>query len=63
MAIALVKKNGAYYEVIDENGYVLFSSWVNDGLHGYTSSTVTFKNGPYLETYNAEGELINKDWA
>lgn len=58
MAIALVKKNGAYYEVIDENGYVVFS-WVKDGLHGYTSSTVTFKNGAYLETYNAEGELIN----
>ena len=40
------------------DNYVVFS-WVKDGLHGYTSSTVTFKNGAYLETYNAEGELIN----
>lgn len=58
MAIALVKKNGAYYEVIDENGYVLFST-MKDGLYGYTNSTVTFKNGAYLETYNTEGYVIN----
>jgi len=55
-------QDGPFIYVYDENGYSLFSlrtrGGPNDGLKGYTSSTVTIRDGSFIHIYNARGECI-----
>lgn len=63
MAIATAVKRGAFVYVYDEkNRQVLTLSAGNkpeDGLTGYTSSTVSVRRGGFIYTYNEKGGQIS----
>jgi len=57
-------QKGSMVYVYDEKGRLLFtkpaglSSRPNDGLHGYTSNTLSIRIGPNIHIYNDKGILI-----
>jgi len=55
-------QDGPFIYVYDENGYSLFSlrtrGGPNDGLKGYTSSTVTIQDGSFIYVYDARKRCI-----
>jgi hypothetical protein len=61
MPIATAVQRGAYVHVYDERGVEICSIPSNNGLVGYTSTTVTVKgNGGYNLIYNDKGQQISQ---
>ena len=53
MAIAMAQETGNNVRVYDENNRILFT--IHGELHGYTSNTVTIKQGNILRMYDEKG--------
>ncbi|MGC8522890.1 MAG: hypothetical protein ACP5M5_01240 [Acidibrevibacterium sp.] len=62
MAIGNAVQRGTIVQVYDEKNRPIFilpaGSGANDGLRGYTGSTINIKRGPYIYTYDAKGRQI-----
>jgi hypothetical protein len=63
MSIATAVKRGGYVYVYDEKGRTLTvisaGNRPEDGLTGYTSTTVSVRRGGYIYTYNEKGGQIS----
>jgi hypothetical protein len=63
MAIGTAIKRGTFVYVYDEKGRQLFSIGAGyrpeDGLTGYTSTTVSVRRGGFIYTYNEKGQQIS----
>jgi hypothetical protein len=59
MAIGNAIQRGSYVHIYDETGRQLSvvgaGSGLNDGLVGYTSSTVSVRRGSYIYIYDEKG--------
>ena len=59
MAIGNAVQKGAFVYIYDEKGHQTASISVgndkNDGLRGYTSSTVNVQRGTFIYTYDDKG--------
>ena len=62
MAIGRAIERGSLIQVFDEHGHTLFSkargNGRNDGLLGFTNSTVTARYGSTIFTYDEHGMTI-----
>lgn len=62
MAIANAIPKGSSVYVYDEHGRQIFSissgTGPNNGLHGFTSSTVSVRRGSSIYTYDEQGRQI-----
>lgn len=62
MAIGNAIEKGPLVYVYDEKGHQIFTkaagSGPNDGLKGYTSSTVNIRKGPLIYTYDEKGRQV-----
>jgi hypothetical protein len=62
MAIATVVQRGNLIQALNEKGQTLFirpaGSGPNDGLKGYTSTTVTIQIGTIVYTINERGHTL-----
>ena len=62
MAIGNVLEKRSFVYVYDERGRqtasILVGSQPEDGLKGYTSTTVNVQKGSYIYTYNEHGSKI-----
>ena len=58
MTIANVIEKGLLLHVFDERGRLLFAKAKGDGLQGYTSTTVSIRQGPFIFTYDEKGRLV-----
>lgn len=62
MAIGNVVQNGSFVYVYDEKGEVLASihagNGPEDGLKGYTSTTVNVRRGSFIFTHNEKGNVL-----
>jgi hypothetical protein len=62
MAIGSAMERGSFIFAYDEHGHVLFSKAIgngaDDGLIGFTGSTVTVRLGSIIYTYGADGTTI-----
>lgn len=62
MAIATVVQRGSVIYVYDEKGHTLFvrgvGSGPNNGLKGYTNTTVTIQLGNVVQTINERGRTL-----
>jgi len=62
MAIANVVERGAFIYVYDASGTTLCmlqsGSGPNEGLKGYTSSTVNIRRGAFIFTYDEKGRQL-----
>ena len=62
MAIGSAIERGSLICVYDEQGHTLFSkargNGPDDGLMGFTSSTVTVRFGSIIYTYGERGETV-----
>ena len=62
MAIGSAIERGSLIQVFDERGRTLFSkargAGPEDGLLGFTSSTVTVRFGSVIHTYDEKGMTI-----
>lgn len=58
MTIAMAVQRGNNALVYDETGKILCSIGSVDALMGWTSSTVTIRNGNTMRTYNEKGQII-----
>ena len=62
MAIGNAVQRGAFVYIYDEKGRQIGSvpggSGPNDGLKGYTSSTVNVRRGNFIYTHNEKGRQI-----
>ena len=60
MAIANAVQRGSFVYVYNEKNQQIFSqsagSGPNDGLKGYTSSSVNIQRGSFIYTYNEKGQ-------
>jgi len=67
MAIGNVIQKGSFVFVYDEKGRQLCSipagSGPQDGLQGYTSSTVNVRHGNFIFTYNEKGWQLSSTLA
>jgi hypothetical protein len=63
MPIATAVKRGSFVYVYDEKGRQILSlsagSKPEDGLTGYTSTTVSVRRGGFIYTYNEKGQQIS----
>ncbi len=63
MAIGNAVQRGSFIYVYDEKGVTLCTlpagSGSNDGLKGYTSSTVNVHRGGWIYSYNEKGMQIS----
>jgi len=59
MAIATAVQRGSFIYVYDEKNHVLTTIPARDGLHGYTSGTVSVKGGSFIFNYDERGHLIS----
>ena len=63
MAIGNAVEKGSLVYVYDEKGRQLFSkskgTQPNDGLKGYTSSTVNIRHGSLIYTYDEKGRQLS----
>ena len=63
MAIGNAIQKGSFVYIYDEKGNQLASLHVGsgpqDGLTGYTSSTVNVRRGSFIYTYNEKGNQIS----
>jgi hypothetical protein len=63
MAIGNAVQHGNYVFIYDEKGgqtsVVSAGTEPQDGLKGYTSSTVNVRNGNYIFSYNEKGSQIS----
>ncbi len=61
MAIGSVQQRGEFVYVFDQQGRRLFTlsagNEPNDGLLGYTSSSITIRRGYFIYVHNADGSL------
>jgi len=59
MPIANAVQRGSFVYVYNEKGHTMFTqgagSGPNDGLKGYTSSSVNIQRGAFIYTYNEKG--------
>ena len=55
--IASVKQEGSMLRIYDENGTCKTTLSAQDGLVGYTSSTVSVKQGSCTRIYDEDGNL------
>lgn len=66
MAIGYAIQNGTFIYIHDEKGIRLRSiqtgNGPNDGLKGYTSTTVNIQNGVYIYTYDEKGSRIKSTY-
>jgi hypothetical protein len=62
MSIGSAVQKGSFVCVYDEKGRPLCSvaagNGKDDGLKGYTSSTVSIRMGSFILTYNEKGRLV-----
>jgi hypothetical protein len=62
MAIGSAIERGSLIQVFDEHGMTLFSkargNGTNDGLIGFTGSTVTIRFGSVITTFDEHGMTI-----
>ena len=62
MAIATVVQRGNMIQALNERGQTLFirpvGSGTNDGLKGYTSTTVTIQTGTIVYTLDERGRTL-----
>ncbi len=70
MAIGSVVQNGAFINVYDEKGHQIatiqggpLTGAKNDGLVGYTSSTVNVRIGSFIKTYDEKGHELSSIFA
>ncbi|MFO0417002.1 MAG: hypothetical protein ACK5Y6_06915 [Pseudomonadota bacterium] len=60
MSIANAVQRGPWIYVYDEKNQQIFTkpagSGPNDGLKGYTNSSVNIQNGSWIYTYNQKGQ-------
>ena len=63
LPIGTAVKRGAYVYVYDEKGRQLMTistgSKLEDGLMGYTSTTVSVRRGGFIYTYDEKGRQIS----
>ena len=63
LAIGNAVERRSYVYVYDEKGKLLFSkptgSGADDGLMGYTGSTVNIRHGSYILTYDERGRQVS----
>lgn len=63
MPIGNAVQKGSFVYIYDERGRKLATisagSGKNDGLTGYTSSTVNIRKGNFIYTYNEKGRTIS----
>jgi hypothetical protein len=63
MPIATAIKRGSFVYVYDEKGRQILTisagSKPEDGLTGYTSTTVSVRRGGFIYTYNDKGRQIS----
>jgi predicted lipoprotein with Yx(FWY)xxD motif len=63
MAIGTAIQKGRTVYVYDEKGRVLFTKSAGnappEGLHGYTSGTVSIRKGITIYTYNEKGHAVS----
>jgi hypothetical protein len=63
MPIATVVKRGSYVYVYDEKGRqiltILAGQKPEEGLTGYTSTTISVRRGGFIYTYNDKGRQIS----
>lgn len=59
--IAYVRTSGSAVTMVDENGRSLgsFSTGANNKFIGNTSSTITMKNGSYIDVYDEKGRKVD----
>ena len=66
MAIGSAYQNGNYVSVLDESGRFLFSEFAgtepDDGLKGYTNSTVSIQRCGYIYTVDVNRRQISSQW-
>ncbi len=62
MAIATVVQRGSVIYVYDEKGHTIFvkgiGSGPNNGLKGYTNTTVTIQLGSVVQTIDEKGRTL-----
>jgi len=62
MAIGSAMERGSFIFAYDERGHVLFSKAIgngaDDGLIGFTGSTVTVRLGSVIATYDEKGMTL-----
>lgn len=62
MTISNVVQRGSYVYLYNEKGHqvcgIHVGSGPDDGLTGYTSSTVNIRQGSYIYTYDEKGRQI-----
>lgn len=60
MAIANAVQRGSFVHIYNEKNQQIFTqsagSGTNDGLKGYTSSSVNIQRGGFIYTYNEKGQ-------
>ncbi|ARW12082.1 MULTISPECIES: hypothetical protein [Acetobacter] len=63
MAIGNVVQKGSWVHVYDERGHQLTvlnaGNGKDDGLTGYTGSTVNIRRGAWIYTFNEKGKQIS----
>jgi len=63
MAIGNAVQRGSFVYIYDEKGRQIGSasagSGKDDGLKGYTSTTVNIRRGSFIYTYNEKGQQIS----
>lgn len=63
MAIGNAVQKGAVVHIYDEKGRILTTvsagSGKDDGLKGYTSTTVNVRRGGVIYSYNEKGRVVN----
>jgi hypothetical protein len=55
MAIANAIQKGSYIYIYDEKGRQLAYVSAGDGLHGFTSGSVSVRRGSYIYMYDEKG--------
>jgi phage pi2 protein 07 len=67
MAIASVVERGGWVYVYDERGNnittIMGGSQPDEGLQGYTASTVSIRRGPWVYVYDQSGNQISTIYA
>ena len=63
MAIGNTVQKGSYVYIYDEKGrqlaYISAGSGPEDGLKGYTSTTVNIRRGGFIYTYDEKGKQLS----
>lgn len=57
--ISVATQDGSWIKLYDENGSYKASVPANDGLVGFTATTVSVKDGSWIKIYDENGSYKN----